>query len=90
MSATKAARLNSIGGLGRAGADPAGPFTAVPLAIDTDDRAVVYQPVRRCHCHGVGGEEILYIAEWLGRRHQQRPALAAVHHQQDGRSDPAG
>ena len=50
------------------------PLAAVALAIDLDDRAVIHQPVHRCHCHGTGGEDVLPLAERLVRGDQQRPA----------------
>jgi len=42
-----------------------GPFATVALAIDLDDRAVVHQPVHRCHCHGTGRKDVLPLAERL-------------------------
>ena len=57
------------------------PLAAVALTVDLDDRAVVHQPVHRCHRHGAGGEHVLLLAELLVAGHQQGAAFVAVHHQ---------
>ena len=55
----------------RSGRQTPGPFAAVALAIDLDDRAVIHQPVHCCHGHGTGGEDVLPLAERLVRCNQQ-------------------